>query len=109
MQQIEQQPGGYLKFNVGATAAASAVTALIIAILALPLHLMRERAVVGFAGAGRVFPGPGREFPPAGMPHPMGGGFALGLLLVWLLIVLVYAGVAGALFAAIYNVTLTRR
>jgi hypothetical protein len=29
--------------------------------------------------------------------------------LVWLLIVLVYAGVAGALFAAIYNVTLTRR
>lgn len=101
MQQTEQQPGGFLRLNVGAMAAASAVTALIIAILALPLHLMRERTMLA-TPRGTIFPAPGP-------PHPMGGGFALGFLLVWLLIVLVYAGVAGALFAAIYNVTLTRR
>lgn len=99
MQQIEQQPGGYLRLNVGATAAAGAVTAIIMAILAFPLHLM-HRTIFG-APRGMMFPG-------QVVPHPMMGAGGVWII-IGLIVLLAYAGVAGAIFAAIYNVTMTRR
>lgn len=90
---MHQQESGFLRLSVWAATVASATTALIMGVLWLPLHLMRARASFGV------------------MPHPMsaGGGFAGGWVLVALLVVLVYGGVAGAIFAAIYNAVLSRR
>ncbi len=100
MQQPEQQPGGYLRLNVGATALAGAVTAIILAIVSLPLHLL-HRTMFG-ATRGMMFPG-------GGAIHPAMGAGSAAWILLGCLVVLVYAGVAGALFAIIYNAMLTRR
>lgn len=105
MQRPEQQPVGFLKLNVWGVTISSALTALIVVILSLPLHLMHQREMFGErAMGGGVYGAPGM------MPHPaVGGGVAVTFVLVALLVVLVYGGVGGAIFAAIYNAILNRR
>lgn len=104
MQPSEQNQAGVLRLNVWATTLSSAVTAVIVAILSVPLHLMHARAAYGERGASSAA-GPGM------MPHPMGadGGLTVGWIVIAFLVVLVYGGVAGAIFGAIYNAVLSRK
>lgn len=92
---------GFFALNVWSTTLASALTALIVAILSLPLHFMHMGH--GMGGRGQMGLHGGM---PYAAPNP-------GLIFVWvliaLLVVFVYAGVAGAIFAAIYNTILSRR
>jgi hypothetical protein len=106
VQPAEQQSVGYFRFNVWATTLASAATGLIIVILSLPFHRMHPR--MGLAGPriGIVAPGVG-VVPPH--PAPLGGGPVVGWIFIGLLAVIVYAGIAGAIFAAIYNAIVSRR
>ncbi|HKU81093.1 MAG TPA: hypothetical protein VJP76_02900 [Candidatus Tumulicola sp.] len=99
---MEQLPrGGFLPLNVWSTTLASALTALIIAILSLPLHLMHAGHGMGPRG-GMGMHGMG----PQGAPNP---GMIFVWVLIWLLVVFVYGGVAGAIFGALYNAILNRR
>ena len=101
-----QQPKS-LSLDVWSVTAASALTALIVAILSLPLHLMHAGRMVGGAMGG-----PRSGMPMQGMMQPHLAP-SPGMILVWVLIVLlvvfVYGGIAGAIFAALYNAILTRR
>jgi len=106
MQQPEHD-SAYLRLNVWTAALASAITAVIIAVLSLPVHLtMHARAMRETWGPnGAPSPGP----PGTMMQSPMwGAGFAAWII-VALLVVIVYSGVAGAIFAAIYNALLRKR
>ncbi|HEY9085990.1 MAG TPA: hypothetical protein VIN40_08675 [Candidatus Tyrphobacter sp.] len=109
MQTAEQS--GSLKLNVWATTVSSAVTALIMVILWLPFHLMHGRRMLGHGTFGPMQGSMPANAAAQGMmvPHAMGGGVLVGWLLVGILVVLVYAAVTGALFAAIYNAIAHKR
>jgi len=93
-------PVRFLPLNVWSTTLAAALTALIVAILSLPLHLMHQ---------GRGF-GHGPMGMHGGVPYaPPSPGLIIVWVLVALLVVFVYGGVAGAIFASLYNTILTRR
>ncbi len=99
-----EQPArtGFLALNVWSTTLASALTALIVAILSLPLHFMHAGHGMGPRGPMGLHGG--------GMPYtPPNPGLVLVWVLVALLVVFVYGGVAGSIFAAIYNAILSRR
>ncbi|HEY1656611.1 MAG TPA: hypothetical protein VGF86_16020 [Candidatus Tumulicola sp.] len=102
------QPTKFLPLSVWSTTLAAALTALIVAILSLPLHLMHAGHGFGLHGGGY---GQRGGMPIQGMmQHPAPSP---GLVLVWvliaLLVVFVYGGIAGAIFGALYNVILSRR
>lgn len=104
----QSQPIRFLTLNAWSVTLASALTALIVAILSLPLHLMHMGR--GF-GSHEAMLGPRGGYPMQGvMQHPAPSP---GLIVVWvliaLLVVFVYGGVAGAIFAALYNALLSRR
>jgi hypothetical protein len=103
-----EQNTGYLKLNVRAATLASAITAVIMVVLSLPVHIVmyaHEMRPEMAPGGGPMPHGPGSEM----MQPPMWGiGFA-GWIIVALLVVIVYSGVAGAIFAAIYNALLPKR
>ena len=101
MQQSEPQPAAFLRLNVWGVTLSSALTALIVLILSFPLHLMHQRSMAGARGGGPDF----------GAPHPMmgGDGISVAFVLIALLLALVYGGVAGAIFASLYNAILNRR
>lgn len=100
MQQPEPQPITFSRLNVWGVTLSGALTALIILILSLPFHLMHQRSM-----------GEPRGFSPgAAAQHPMMGGEGIvAFVLIALLLALVYGGVAGAIFASIYNAILNRR
>ncbi len=96
----------YLELRVWTTALASASTAVIIAILSLPIHLMMHahgmREGWRTSGAARA--------PGGSMMHaPMSGAGFVGWIFVALLVLIVYSGVAGAIFAATYNALVRKR
>jgi hypothetical protein len=94
-----------MKLNVWSVTLASVITAVVMTVLTLPFralvaaHMMRVWSAEG-----------GAALPGAMMRHPMlGGGFGIAALFVGLLVVVVYSGIAGALFAAIYNALVARQ
>lgn len=99
-----QQPNQpvLLRLGVWAFAVASAVAAAALCILTLPVHLwMHER----FAGYGMMH---GGGYPGAG-PWMMHQG-GLGLWPLWaLILVSLWAGIGGAIVAAVYNTVVQRR
>jgi hypothetical protein len=94
-----------MRLNVLSVTLASMITAVIMTVLTLPFraliaaHMMRVWSAQG-----------GAANPGAMMHHPMlGSGFGVAALFVGLLVVVVYSGIAGALFAAIYNALVARQ
>ena len=110
------------------TLAASA-TALVVGILTIPIHLVKHMAmarhfetygvrVPGGPGPGMPLPSLPPGVPPPGMPggpeahgvwiaaHP---GLGIEWAIIGLIVIAVYAGVAGAVFAAVYNAIVSRR
>lgn len=105
---------------------AAASTAVVVGIMTIPIHILKHFAVKRFefeTPMGQNFPrvpGPGPGFPPPPPAGPMGPemhgawqmahvGIGIEWIVIGLLVVAVYAGVAGAVFAAVYNAMATRR
>src|ERR1700687_5595026 len=104
---------------------ASATTALVVGILAIPIHIVKHMAHGFDREMGMPRPPEGGVLPPGAMPGgpmmpggpgaEMHGAWAMhaGLGIEWaivgLIVVAVYAGVAGAVFASVYNALLARR
>jgi hypothetical protein len=81
-----------MKLSIRATILSSALTTLIMALLLIPIHMLRMHAMM----TGMM---PGQR----AMHAHMGGPMLVGLL-IFLVALVVYAGVGGFIFAAIYNV-----
>jgi hypothetical protein len=121
-------PAPLARLNVWGLSIASAATVLLLALLALPLHLaahahrMHAHALRGpmmrgpfgyppVTGSpppgGPAFPAP--HFPPPGMmEHHAAYGGGLGLLALALVAIVLWGGLAGALVAVIYNALLPK-
>jgi len=102
-------------------ALATSAAAVIIGILSIPIHLVKHFAMARhFEGyrVERIPGGPGPGVPPAGVPggpevHGAWMAAHIGLGIEWaivaLIVLAVYAGVAGAVLAAVYNALAARR
>lgn len=103
---------------------AAAATALLVGILTIPIHILKHMAMRRFEFETPIGPGvphlpggPGPAFPPPGPGGPdmhgtwfaVHAGLGIEMLVIGLIVVAVYAGVAGAVFAAVYNAIATRR
>jgi hypothetical protein len=111
---------------------AAGASALVIGILAIPIHIIKHFSHGGgmverMERVGPGMPGPGMPGGPGvpgtpGMPGPMMPGpemhgawqtahvgFGIEWAIIGLIVIAVYAGVAGAVFAAVYNALVTRR
>jgi hypothetical protein len=101
-----QQPAQpvFLRLHVWGFAVASAVAAVALCLLTLPLHLwmhQRHGAYGMMHGGLGTYPGAGHMM----MSHP-----GLGLWPLWaLILVALWAGIAGAIVAAVYNAIAQRR
>ena len=83
------QPG--MRLSIRATILSSALTTLIMALLLIPIHMLRVHAMMmGMMPGARA------------THHFMGGPMLVGLA-IFLVVLVVYAGVGGLIFAAIYN------
>ncbi|MHB8434085.1 MAG: hypothetical protein ACYC8W_08600 [Candidatus Tyrphobacter sp.] len=100
-----------MKLSVRATVFASALTALVMGLLALPFHIARWHGMAGTGqGAGSV----ARMHPWMYQPmhpwmyqmmtqHGVSGWPVIAWILLAIVSLMVCAGLAGAIFAAIYN------
>lgn len=118
----------YHRLNVWALTASFAISGLILGFITLPLRLLKrhgeERMFGGpppWAGAGTPHPWTG----PSGAPQPWSGSFephgpwaahammhhgpGVGWHIIAIVIVAIFAGIAGALIAAVYNALLPRK
>ena len=88
----------FARLHVWGFTVSCAVAAAVLSVLALPLHMWKHEHFAGY-GMGQGGPGPyGPE------------GHAMGLWPVWmLLLVTLWAGIAGAIVAAVYNAMVARR
>jgi len=91
-----------MKLSIRATILSSALTTLIMAFLLIPIHMLRMHAVLLGMMPGR-HPMGGGEIPRDMMMHAHMAGPMLVGLLIFLVALVVYAGVGGFIFAAIYN------
>lgn len=93
-----------MKLSIRATTLSSALTTLIMVLLLVPIHLARWH----FAAAMRAHAAGGSELPIHPMPHAMmmrpdlGWPF-IAWILLFIAVLVVYAGVGGFIFSAIYN------
>jgi hypothetical protein len=88
----------YLRFHVWGFTVASAVAAAVLCLLTLPVHMWKHQR---YAGYGMLHGGPG-AYPGAGPAMMHHAGF--GLWPLWaLILVVLWAGIGGAIFAAVYN------
>lgn len=95
--------GPFLRLHVWSLALASALTALILAIIAWPIHaMMMARAAVRYGTYGG-WQGPAGAHAPLMMHHTMGPWHLLGVT-----VVMVWAGIGGAIVAALYNAFIGR-
>jgi hypothetical protein len=107
----DQSNASYGRLHVWGLTVASGAAALLMGLLALPLHLlkhvheMREPMMRGPMGTP-----PGMGYPPQGMmqPHTWHAGGEIGLLVVGLILLAVWGGIAGAVVAAVYNALLPK-
>jgi ribose/xylose/arabinose/galactoside ABC-type transport system permease subunit len=81
-----------MKLSIRSMTFASVLTALIMALLTLPFHIMRWGMVGRPWGHGMMVSHPG-----------MSGWPIAAWMLLAFAVLIVYAGIAGAVFAAIYN------
>lgn len=94
----------YLQIHIWSFSLASALTALILGIIAWPIHAMmmaRHSARYGTYGGWQGQAGP---HAPMMMQHNMGPMHLVGII-----VILVWAGVGAAIFAALYNAFVGRR
>ncbi len=92
-----------MKLSIRATTFASAFTALIMILLTLPFHLMQWGWMGGMSHRGGTWPG-GTWMHGMMASHPgLGGWPFIAWLLLAIAVVIVYAGITGAIFAAMYN------
>lgn len=88
----------YLRIHVWAFVLASALTALILGIIAWPIHAwMMARAAARYGAYGGWHDGAGAHAPMM-MHHSFGPMHAIGLI-----VVMIWAGVGAAILGALYN------
>lgn len=93
-----------MKLSIKATMLSSALTALIMVLLSLPIHLMRWQWMGGMEhGAGTWLPGHPWGHGMMMQQAQMGGWPVIAWILLAIAVLMVYAGLTGAIFAAIYN------
>jgi hypothetical protein len=94
----------YARLHVWSLSLASALTTLLLGLIAWPIHaMMMARAAARYG----MYTGPWRGMagPHAPMMHPaLGSWHLLGLV-----IVLIWAGIAAAILAALYNAFIPKR
>jgi hypothetical protein len=95
------------RLHVWGLTVASGVAALLMGLLALPLHLLKLH---GLMTRGPMGTPPGMGYPPQGMmqPHAWHAGGGIGLLVLGLILLAVWGGIAGAVVAAVYNALLPK-
>ncbi len=93
-----------MKLSIKATMLSSALTTLIMTLLLVPLHLARWRWMGGMEHAPAAG-APGHPWVHGMMMHPamMGGWPVIAWILLGIAVLVVYAGLTGVIFAAIYN------
>lgn len=94
-----------MKLSIRAVTLSSALTTLIMTLLLLPLHLLHRHAMMLMAPGARS-----GGMMPGMMPHDqmtfhaqLGSWPVIAWILLALAVIVVYAGVAGFIFGAIYN------
>jgi hypothetical protein len=94
----------YLRLHVWSFTLASALTALILGIVAWPIHaMMMARAARFHAYGGGWQPGMGPH-PPMMLHHSFGPMHAIALI-----VIMVWVGIGAAILAALYNAFVGRR
>jgi hypothetical protein len=98
-------PSPNLRLQVWPFALASALTALILGIIAWPIHaMMMARAAARYSMSGGMWRGPAGAHAPMLVHHAMGPWHLLGII-----VVMVWVGVGAAIFAALYNAFAVRK
>lgn len=96
----------YLRLNVWGLALASALTTVILGLIAWPIHaMMMAHAAARYGTYGGPWQGmPSGPHAPMMMHPGLGAWHFFGLI-----IVMIWAGVGGAILAALYNAFIARR
>lgn len=108
---MDQSSSSLARLHVWGLTVASGVAALLMGLLALPLHLLKyAHEMRAPMMRGPMGTPPGMGYPPQGVlePHAWQAGGGIGLLVLGLILLAVWGGIAGAVVAAVYNALLPK-